>query len=199
MAIDKIKNSLRFTIERADNGYIITQLKLVSKSNQYENVKEVVLDSNVSQRIGQLLQLENVRKGVPLVYMIDVVKEDTLKKRNETETDQFMLLKMLYAKYNKHYPHNLVGLMIDDRIEMLGDDAVIASKFLDKPLVKVGGVDCLFFEAGLDGNKEYAKLPNKEVIETSNEMIEEWGRTHSIEEIVPPSSDVNKNDKQPKK
>ncbi len=199
MAIDKIRNFLKFTIERAQNGFIITQVRLNNKNNQFEEVKEVVLDGSVNQRIGQLLQLEKLDKAVPLVYLIDVIKEEKYKKRNETETDQFMLMKMLFAKFKKHNPQNLVGLMIDDRIEMLGDDAVIASKYLQKPLDKVGGVDCLLFDAGPVGNKEYARLPNREVITTSNKEIEEWGENHSLEEFVPEKIDTNKGDNNKKK
>ena len=105
-----------------------------------------------------------------------------------------MPLKMRFVKFKKHNPQNLAGLMIDDRIEMLGDDAVIASKYLQKPLEKIGGVDSLFFEAGPVGNKKYARLPNREVITTSNKEIEEWGKTHSLEKIVTKNSDTNDND-----
>lgn len=194
MATDKIKNSLKFTIERAQNGFIITQVRFNDKTKQFEEVKEVVLDGSVNQRIGQLLQLEKLDMAVPLVYLIDVIMEKKYKEREDVETDEFMLLKMRFVKFKKHNPQNLAGLMIDDRIEMLGDDAVIASKYLQKPLEKIGGVDCLFFEAGLVGNKEYARLPNREVITTSNKEIEEWGKTHSLEKIVTKNSDTNDND-----
>ena len=193
MATDKIKNSLKFTIERAQNGYIITQVRLNDETNQFEEVKEVVLDGSVNQRIGQLLQLEKVKKAVPLVYLIDVIMEKKLKEREDVETDEFMLLKMRFVKFKKHNPQNLAGLMIDDRIEMFGDDAVIASKFLQKSLVKIGGVDCLLFEPGPVGNKEYAKLPNREVFTTTNKEIEEWGKTHPLEEIVTRTSNTNPN------
>ena len=194
MATDKIKNSLKFTIERAQNGFIITQVRFNDKTKQFEEVKEVVLDGSVNQRIGQLLQLEKLDMAVPLVYLIDVIMEKKYKEREDVETDEFMLLKMRFVKFKKHNPQNLAGLMIDDRIEMLGDDAVIASKYLQKPLEKIGGVNCLFFETGPVGNKEYARLPNREVITTSNKEIEEWGKTHSLEKIVTKNSDTNDND-----
>ena len=65
---------------------------------------------------------------------------------------------------------------------------------LQKPLEKIGGVNCLFFETGPVGNKEYARLPNREVITTSNKEIEEWGKTHSLEKIVTKNTDTNDND-----
>ena len=186
MATDKIKNSLKFTIERAQNGFIITQVRFNDKTKQFEEVKEVVLDGSVNQRIGQLLQLEKLDMAVPLVYLIDVIMEKKYKEREDVETDEFMLLKMRFVKFKKHNPQNLAGLMIDD--------AVIASKYLQKPLEKIGGVNCLFFETGPVGNKEYARLPNREVITTSNKEIEEWGKTHSLEKIVTKNTDTNDND-----
>ena len=116
MATDKIKNSLKFTIERAQNGFIITQVRFNDKTKQFEEVKEVVLDGSVNQRIGQLLQLEKLDMAVPLVYLIDVIMEKKYKEREDVETDEFMLLKMRFVKFKKHNPQNLAGLMIDDRI-----------------------------------------------------------------------------------
>ena len=122
MATDKIKNSLKFTIERAQNGFIITQVRFNDKTKQFEEVKEVVLDGSVNQRIGQLLQLEKLDMAVPLVYLIDVIMEKKYKEREDVETDEFMLLKMRFVKFKKHNPQNLAGLMIDDRIEDGADE-----------------------------------------------------------------------------
>ena len=71
---------LFFTLERVENGYILTAKENTGSLSQEPKFrKEVVAEDKISSRVGQLLNLEAMTKERPLLFHIEAVNEGTYK------------------------------------------------------------------------------------------------------------------------
>ena len=180
-----ITTTLKFSIEHVLNGFILSHFMKRKDSDTLELTKEVVLEKEIYNRIGQLLQLEQLKRSVPYVFLIEMVKEKIYEVRSPC-TDLSLKNKLRYAIVNKSNPEKILGLLIDgDHIEVIGNDALVVEKALNVKASIVNGIPFYAFEPGPDGNKEFAKLPNYEVLTTTTERIQEWANDHPIVEIDP--------------
>ena len=180
-----ITTTLKFSIEHVLNGFILSHFMKRKDSDTLELTKEVVLEKEIYNRIGQLLQLEQLKRSVPYVFLIEMVQEKIYEVRSPC-TDLSLKNKLRYAIVNKSNPEKILGLLIDgDHIEVIGNDALVVEKALNVKASIVNGIPFYAFEPGPDGNKEFAKLPNYQLLTTTTERIQEWANDHPIVEIDP--------------
>ena len=188
-----ITTTLKFSIEHVLNGFILSHFMKRKDSDTLELTKEVVLEKEIYNRIGQLLQLEQLKRSVPYVFLIEMVQEKIYEVRSPC-TDLSLKNKLRYAIVNKSNPEKILGLLIDgDHIEVIGNDALVVEKALNVKASIVNGIPFYAFEPGPDGNKEFAKLPNYQLLTTTTERIQEWANDHPIVEIDPSAEQMVSN------
>jgi len=73
MAIQNKIFPLFFTLERVDNGYILTAKEETGGLSEGGYRKEVVTDDKINSRIGQLLHLDTMVKEHPVVFQIIIM------------------------------------------------------------------------------------------------------------------------------
>lgn len=184
-AAKTITTTLKFSLEHVLNGFVLSYFIKRKDSDPLELTKEVVVEKDIYNRIGQLLQLEQFKKSIPYVFLVEMVQEKIYEFRRPC-TDLSLINKLHYARVNKSNPEKILGLLIDgDHIEVIGNDALVVEKVLNVKASIVNGIPFYAFEPGPDGNKEFAKLPNYEVLTTTTERIQEWANDHPIVEIDP--------------
>ena len=184
-AAKTITKTLKFSLEHVLNGFVLSYFIKRKDSDPLELTKEVVVEKDIYNRIGQLLQLEQFKKSIPYVFLVEMVQEKIYEFRRPC-TDLSLINKLHYARVNKSNPEKILGLLIDgDHIEVIGNDALVVEKVLNVKASIVNGIPFYAFEPGPDGNKEFAKLPNYQVLTTTTERIQEWANDHPIVEIDP--------------
>ena len=111
---------LLFTLERVQNGYILTAKEDTgSLTKEAEFHKEVVTEDKINHRIGQLLHLDKMNNEQPVVFYVEHVSEKTYKNENEKEEpDNLMEAKLTFVHFN--IPKKSDGVLVLNVISRSG-------------------------------------------------------------------------------
>ena len=101
---------LFFTLERVENGYILTAKENTGSLSQEPKFrKEVVAEDKISSRVGQLLNLEAMTKERPLLFHVEAVNEGTYKTESDVPADHVMEAKLAFVHIkSKNIPADTV-------------------------------------------------------------------------------------------
>ena len=91
---------LFFTLERVDNGYILTVKEETAGLSEGGYRKEVVTDDKINSRIGQLLHLDTMVKEHPVVFRVEAVGEGTYKRESDMPSDELMEAKLAFVHFH---------------------------------------------------------------------------------------------------
>lgn len=92
---------LFFTLERVENGYILTakgEAEGLTQEAQYR--KEVVTGEMIDARIEHLLCLDTLKKEHPMVFHVEAIGEKTYKIEDMPNRDNLMVAKLSFAHFN---------------------------------------------------------------------------------------------------
>lgn len=176
---------LYFTLERVDNGYILTAKEESGGLAEGNFRKEVVVDDKINARIGQLLRLDIMKKERPVAFRVEAVGEGTYKKENEIPSDELMEAKLAFVHFNSKGldANTILSLLIDDAqvIEIYGTEAEKIARSNDLPLSKIGGIPILRFPNNKDGKKALASYaPRTTLMKITQKEVKEWYENHKI-------------------
>ena len=139
---------LFFTLERVENGYILTAKENTGSLSQEPKFrKEVVAEDKISSRVGQLLNLEAMTKERPLLFHVEAVNEGTYKTESDVPADHVMEAKLAFVHIkSKNIPADTVlVLQLTDThsIEVCGDKAEKLAKDNGISITRTGGIPVL--------------------------------------------------------
>jgi len=177
---------LFFTLERVNNGYILTAKQETGGLQEPEYHKEVVPDDKINARIGQLLHLEALTKEHPVVFHVEAVGEGTYQYVQEDPTDGLMEAKLAYFHFSSRcVPAGSVILLhfTDSKmIEVYGTEAERVATANKLPLLRPAGIPLLQFPATKEGKVSVSNLFNKPMlVEVTAQKITEWYRSHLVQ------------------
>ena len=175
-----------FTLERVENGYILTakeEKEGLTQEAQYR--KEVVTDELIDQRIGHLLCLDTLKKEHPVVFHVEAIGEKTYKIDDMPNRDNLMVAKLSFAHFNarKYSEESIVMLQITDTnmLEIYGRDAESIADENDIALNRADGIPFLRYPNNKDGVKTLASyVKNPAVVRASEAQIMEWYNSHKV-------------------
>ena len=162
---------LFFTLERVENGYILTAKENTGSLSQEPKFrKEVVAEDKISSRVGQLLNLEAMTKERPLLFHVEAVNEGTYKTEGDVPADHVMEAKLAFVHIkSKNIPADTVlVLQLTDThsIEVCGDKA-------EKPVLRLPD--------NKDGKKLLASFCNRpQLLTTTQKEILQWYNEHKV-------------------
>ena len=156
---------LFFTLERVENGYILTAKENTGSLSQEPKFrKEVVAEDKISSRVGQLLNLEAMTKERPLLFHIEAVNEGTIKSKN-IPADTVLVLQLT----DTH------------AIEVCGDKAEKIAKENDISITRSGGIPILRLPDNKDGKKLLASFCKRpQLLTTTEKEILQWYNEHQV-------------------
>ena len=177
---------LFFTLERVENGYILTSKEHTGSLTQEPKYhKEVVVDDKICARVGQLLNLEAMTKERPLLFHVEAVNESTYKLDNNVPPDHAAEAKVAYVHFkSKTIPQDTVPvLQLTDThtLEVYGDKAVRIAKENNIGVVRVGGIPLLRFPDSKDGMRALASYCKNHLLFTyTQKEILQWYDEHVV-------------------
>ena len=180
---------LLFTLERVQNGYILTAKEETSGlTKEPEIQKEIVTDDKINQRIGQLLHLDKMNKEQAVVFYVEHVTEKTYKKEDEKQTnDELMDAKLTFVHFNK--PKKADGTLVlhihdTKTLEVIGSEAETVAKANNLVLNRSGVVPFLRFPATSEGKRALAGYCNNRtyLMDVTLEQVTKWYKDHQITE-----------------
>ena len=177
---------LFFTLERVDNGYILTAKEETGGLSEGGFRKEVVVDDKINSRIGQLLHLDTMVKEHPVVFRVEAVGEETYKTENDMPSDELMEAKLAFVHFHSKGLENnsVLSLLLEDTqlIEIYGADAERIAKGNDLAVTKVGGIPILRFSNNKEGKKTLASYaPRTTLMKVSQKEVKNWYENHKIQ------------------
>ena len=167
---------LFFTLERVDNGYILSSKEETGSLTQEATFrKEVVAEDKIHSRIGQLLHPDALVKEHPVVFRVEAVSENTYKSEEGVQVESLMEAKLAFAHFKSKNipPGTVLALLVEDTksIEFYGLEA---EKIAEMNNLKV-----------IRSQKHLASLcTNMTVMNTSHEKILQWYSEHQVETEV---------------
>ena len=178
---------LFFTLERVENGYILTSKENTgSLSQEPKYRKEVVAEDKISSRVGQLLNLEAMTKERPLLFHVEAVNEGTYKTDSTVPADHVMEAKLAFVHVkSKNIPADTVlVLQLTDihTIELCGDKAEKIAKGNDISITRAGGIPLLRLPDNKDGMKLLASCcKHPQLLTTTQKEILQWYEEHRVD------------------
>lgn len=177
---------LFFTLERVENGYILTAKENTGSMTQEPKYKkEVVVEDKISSRVGQLLNLEAMTKERPLLFHVEAVNEGTYKTDSDTPADRVMEAKLAFVHIkSKDIPSDSVlVLQLTDihTLEIYGDRAAKVAKENNIGITRVGGIPMLRFPDTKDGMKLLASYCKRtQVFTYTQKEVLQWYDEHQV-------------------
>ena len=177
---------LFFTLERVNNGYILTAKEETGGLKDVTYRKEVVAEDKINARIGQILHLDAMVKEHPVVFHIEAVGESTYQVVSDRQTsDELTEAKLAYVHINSRNikDGSVLSLLIrdSDTIEVYGVDAERAAKNNNIPLSRVNGVPLLSFPNTKEGKKSLSSCLGRTLLtEVSIEQLMIWYASHKV-------------------
>lgn len=178
---------LRFTLERVENGYVLTSKKASgSPGKDASYSKEVVMDEKINSRIGQLLRLDTMPTEQQIVFYVEAVSEGIYKTDVEIDTDGLMEAKLAFAHFNNKTPsESILALQFSDTncLEIYGEDADKVAKQNNLSVARSGGIPFLRFPNTKDGKRNLATLTNGKLalMEVSSDTVKKWYASRQVE------------------
>ena len=178
---------LFFTLERVENGYILKcKEESTGLSQEAKWRKEIVTDDKIDQRIGHLLNLDTMKKEVPLNFFIAAITENTYKFDDDVKPDELMKAKLQFYQYQlKNYREDQVlALKIPDSntIEIYGSNAEKLSINDSSYLIRVMGIHMMRFMDNKEGRKLLGTFrPQVTLLTVTEEKMLEWYNSHKID------------------
>ncbi len=178
---------LFFTLERVDNGYILTAKEETGGLSDGGYRKEVVIDDKINSRIGQLLHLDTMVKEHPVVFHVEAVGEKTYEHDDGASVDELMEAKLAFAHFHSKglESNGVLSLLFDEEqtIEIYGADAERIAKSNDLGVTKVGGIPVLRFSSNKEGKLALASyVPRPTLLKVSQGDVLKWYESHKIQE-----------------
>lgn len=177
---------LLFTVERVENGYILTaKNENVGLSQEAEYKKEVVTDDKICSRIGQLLHLDVMVKERPVVFHVEAVNQNTYDMGETVRQDDMMEAKLAYAHFKSKDmgSDGTIVLLIEDtnNLEVYGVEAERLAKSNNLKLLRADGIPFLRFPNTKEGNKLfYSYCPKQRLMQVSLKAITDWYAAHRV-------------------
>lgn len=178
---------LYITVERVRKGYIITYYDEGSVARPAGYYKEVVAESDIYRRLGELLHVDNLDAEKPVLYRIEVVSAKAYEIEGSVPLDSLTQAKIGFLHFKtKDAPRDKVwALRVSDSraFEFYGDSALAVARGLGRnpeTIQRIGGVAVLTFPADNETMKQVAKAaPNFQFIDVSEHDVLDWFRRHS--------------------
>ena len=176
-----------FTLERVDNGYILSSKEETGSLTQDAVFrKEVVAEDKIHARIGQLLHPDALVKERPVVFRVEAVSENTYKTDEGIQMDGLMEAKLSFAHFkSKGVPADtILALLIEDTktIEVYGLEAERMATRNNIKVIRSSGIPMLRFPNTKDGQKHLASLGTRmTVMNVTQEQILQWYASHQVE------------------
>lgn len=180
---------LLFTLERVQNGYILTAKEDTgSLTKEAEFRKEVVTEDKINHRIGQLLHLDKMNNEQPVVFYVEHVSEKTYKNENEKEEpDDLMEAKLTFVHFN--IPKKSDGVLVlnvtdSKTLEIIGKEAEDVAKANNLVISRSGKVPFLRFPDDAESKRAIAGYCNgrTNLMAITTEKIIKWYNDHKIKE-----------------
>ena len=177
---------LFFTLERVENGYILTAKENTGSLTQDPKFrKEVVTEGKICSRVGQLLNLEAMTKERPLLFHVEAVNESTYKLDDDAPADRVMEAKLAFVHMkSKDIPaDSVLVLQLTDihTLEVYGERAAKIAKENNIAVTRVGGIPMLRFPDSKDGMKLLASLCKRTQLFTNTQKeILQWYDEHQV-------------------
>ena len=178
---------LFFTLERVDNGYILTAKEETgSLTQEAEFRKEVVTEDKIHARIGQLIHPDALMKEHPVVFRVEAISENTYKTEEIIQVEGLMEAKLTFAHFkSKGLPADtILALLIEDTrmIEVYGLEAERLAARNNIKVVRSSGIPMLRFPNSKDGQKHLASLGTRmTLMNVTQEQIVQWYDSHQVE------------------
>ena len=177
---------LFFTLERVENGYILTAKEnTCSLSQEPKYRKEVVADDKICSRVGQLLNLEAMNKERPLLFHVEAVNEGTYKTDATVPSDNAAEAKLAFVHMkSKNIPaDSVLVLQLTDThmIEVCAEKAEKIAKDNHISISRSGGIPVLSFPDSKDGMKMLASCCKRpQLLSTTQKDILQWYAEHRV-------------------
>lgn len=174
-----------FTLERVDNGYILSYKETGDTIKQNTSHKEVITEDKISTRIGQLLKLDTMKKLMPIVFHVEVVSESIYKESSDTSYENNIEVKLAFYNFKKRdiAPNDLLVLHLadDDSVNIYGPEAELFAKTINMKCARVGKVPVLQFNNSKEGKKIVSQSSRRvNWVEADEETIRKWNDNHQI-------------------
>lgn len=174
-----------FTLERVNNGYILTAKEDTGGLNAAEYQKEVVAESNIATRIGSLLRLNTLKKCQPVMFHVEAVSQNTYQRDDSQPTDRLAEAKLAFAHFHskdlKEGSTLVLQVKDTDTLEVYGLAAERAAKNNNVPLKRVGGIPMLVFPNTKDTKKALSSyVGHVSLHETTHQKLMEWYDGHQV-------------------
>ena len=177
---------MSFTLERVDNGYILTSMDNGNSIADPIERKEVVIDDKINARIGQLLNLSTMKKELPIVFHIEAISESAYRQGKDAPTDfkTESLLAYYHYRSRKLTDGSVLILQIaeSNTLEVYGEAAERAAANCNSlHLSRIGNAAVLKLENTKEGMKTLASCISKSsLLATSLKEIEKWYSEHKL-------------------
>ena len=136
---------LFFTLERVENGYILTAKENTGSMSQEPKFrKEVVAEDKISSRVGQLLNLEAMTKERPLLFHVEAVNEGTYKTESDVPADHVMEAKLAFVHISQRIYLLTPCWFCSSRTPMLLRSLVTRQRRLPRKMTSVSHVLVVF-------------------------------------------------------
>ena len=186
MAVPQNIFPMFFTLERVDNGYILSYKETGDTIKQNPSRKEVVTEENIQVRIGQLLRLDTLKKSLPIVFHVEAISECANKTGDgSTAYDNSIEVKLAFYNFKKRdiAPNELLVLHIidDDSVNIYGPEADNFALNNGMKCARIGKVPVLQFNNSKEGKKIVSQGGRRiNWIDATEESIKNWHEEHQI-------------------
>lgn len=186
MSQQRIKFPIFFTLERVENGYILTSKDdTASLTEEAVYRKEVVTEDNIEKRIGRLLCLSAMVKEHPLGFYVEATGVNTYNAGDMGSTSELMLAKTTYyhmlQKGNREGEIICLAVKDSGTIEVYGYEAERMAVNLKITPKRSGAIPYLVFPDDKDGRKAVAGCGFAVKVATAtHEQILSWVAEHPV-------------------
>lgn len=176
---------LFFKLEKVNNGYILTSAPETDGVKDSVFVKEIVTEDKINSRIGQLLQLNTLKKEKPVMFHVEAVGETTYKFTEEGSAEDLMVAKLAYIHFHQQNIKDGSTLVLNIKdtgtLEIYGLEAERAAKKNGIPLNRMRGIPLLSFPSSKEGQKSLASYVGKiSLNDVTHKKIMEWYESRKV-------------------
>lgn len=175
-----------FTLERVGNGYILTSRETsMGAAQESAYHKEVVVDSEINERIGKLLRLDCLNKETPVVFHVEAINENTYRTDGTLEQSTEIEANIAYVHFMSKGLNgdSVVALHLKDLhvIEIYGQVALAVAKANNRSVSRSGGKPFLRFPDNKDGMKDLSTCCHRVTLQEATQAeVSNWYEEHKV-------------------
>lgn len=176
---------LFFIVERVNKGYVLT----FKNNDSMEITKEVVLESNINTRIGELLSLETLTKGRIAKFHVEATAADHIVSSNDPanfeQMDELFTAKVCFynnLSQNIKDGSTLVLQDKDDNLnEIFGENAKEVALKHELPLAYKNDIASISFPTTKEGQKSLAQcIQRVKLVAFTHQELLQWYHSNKL-------------------